>query len=229
MCGRFTITVIIGLPERFGVMHCDVPLMPRYNIAPSQPVPVIIHPSGSGRECHEMTWGLIPSVTKDPSRSPRPINARAETLHDRPSFRPLIGSRRCLVPATGFYEWVKLRKEAVPYYISRKDGGLFSFAGLYDMWKSPDAQLKKTFTIITTRPNNLAARYHDRMPAMLLPENEARWLDSCSLSPDETEELLVPYPEEDLIAFRVSRVLNDPRRDDPSLIRREEESVLPLS
>lgn len=229
MCGRFTITVTIGLAERFGVAHCDIPLLPRYNIAPSQPVPVIMHPFGSGRECQEMSWGLIPSLTKDPSKSPRPINARAETLYDRPSFRPLLASRRCIVPATGFYEWVKLRKESVPYYISRKDGGLFSFAGLYDIWKSPGAEWKKTFTIITTRPNALAARYHDRMPAMLLPENEARWLDSCSLSPEETEELLMPYPEEHLIAFRVSRAVNNPRRDDPSLIRKEEESVLPFS
>src|SRR5512136_2061197 len=99
MCGRFTITVTIGLPERFGVMHCDLPLVPRYNIAPSQQVPVIIHPCGSGRECHAMTWGLIPSTTKDLAKSQKPINARAETLHDPPSFRPLLGSRRCLVPA----------------------------------------------------------------------------------------------------------------------------------
>jgi putative SOS response-associated peptidase YedK len=228
MCGRFTITVTIGLLERFGVTNCEVPLLPRYNIAPSQPVPVIIHPFGSRRECQEMTWGLIPSTTKDPSKSPRPINARAETLHDRPSFRPLLISRRCLVPATGFYEWLKLRKDAVPFYFSQKDGGLFAFAGLYDVWKSPEGQFLKTFAVITTRPNPLTARYHDRMPAILLPENEARWLDSGCLSPEETVEVLSPYPEEYLTAFRVSRAVNDPRREDASLIRREDDSVLPL-
>jgi putative SOS response-associated peptidase YedK len=229
MCGRYTITVTIGLPERFGVTNCEVPLLPRYNIAPSQLVPVIIHPSGSGRECQEMTWGLLPSTTKDPSKSPRPINARAETLHDPPSFRSLLGSRRCLVPATGFYEWVKPGKETIPYYISRKDGGLFAFAGLYDVWKSGEGPFLKTFAVITTRPNPLTARYHDRMPAMLLPEHEARWLDSVCLSPEETEELLSPYPEEYLTAFRVSRAVNDPKREGVSLIRREDESVLPLS
>ena len=229
MCGRFTITVTIGLPERFGVTNCEVPLLARYNIAPSQPVPVIIHPFGSGPECQEMTWGLIPSTIKDPSKTPRPINARAETLHDRSSFQPLLGSRRCLVPATGFYEWVKLRKDAVPYYISRKDGGLFAFAGLYDVWKSPEGQFLKTFTIITTRANPLTARYHDRMPAILLPECEARWLDSGCMSPEETEELLSPYPEEYLTAFRVSRAVNDPNREGVSLIRKEDDSVLPLS
>ncbi len=229
MCGRFTITVTIGLPERFGVRHCEVPLLPRYNIAPSQPVPVVIHPFGSGRECQEMIWGLIPSTTKDPSKTPRPINARAETLHDRPSFRSLLGSRRCLIPATGFYEWVKLRKESVPYYISRTDGDLFAFAGLYDVWKSPEGLFLKTFAVITTRANPLTARYHDRMPAILLPENESRWLDSGCLSPEETEELLSPYPEEYLTAFRVSRAVNDPKREGVSLIRREDDSVLPLS
>lgn len=228
MCGRFTITVTIGLAERFGVTHCEVPLVPRYNIAPSQPVPIILHPMGSVRECQEMTWGLLPSTTKDPSKSPRPINARAETMHDRPSFRLLLGSRRCLVPATGFYEWVKAGKAPVPYYIRRKDGDLFAFAGLYDIWKSPEGQFLKTFTVVTTRPNPLTARYHDRMPAMLLPEHESRWVDAGCLTPGETEELLSPYPEEYLTAFRVSRAVNNPRREDASLIRREDDSTLPF-
>jgi len=229
MCGRFTITVTIGFPERFGVTHCNVPLAPRYNIAPSQPVPVVIHSFGTERECQEMTWGLIPSTSKDPSEGPRPINARAETLHDRPSFRTLLDSHRCLVPATGFYEWVKRGKESVPYYFSRKDGDLFAFAGLYTIWKSPEGQFLKTFAIITTRPSPLIARYHDRMPAILLQENETRWLDSGCLSPGETEELLQPYPEEYLAAIRVSRAVNDPNREGVSLILREDDSVLPLS
>jgi putative SOS response-associated peptidase YedK len=122
-----------------------------------------------------------------------------------------------------------MRKESVPYYINRKDGDLFAFAGLYDVWKSPEGQLLKTFTVITTRPNTLTARYHNRMPAILLPEHEARWLDSGCLSPEETEVLLSPYPEEYLAAFRVSRAVNDPRREGVSLIRREDDSVLPLS
>lgn len=228
MCGRFSITVTIGLPERFGAVHCKVPLFPRYNIAPSQPVPVITHPFGSVRECQEMIWGLIPSGSKDPAHSPRPINARAETLHERPTFRPLLSSRRCLIPATGFYEWVKSGKSSVPYYIHRKDGGLFAFAGLWDAWKAPDGIFRKTFTVITTRPNQLVSRYHNRMPAMLLPENEARWIDFMAPSPKETEELLSPYPEEYLTAYRVSQAVNDPLREDASLIKRDDESVLPV-
>ena len=228
MCGRFTITVTIGLPERFGVKNCEAPLLPRYNVAPSQPAPVIIHPIGSVRECQEMTWGLISSRTKDPVPGPRPINARSETLHERSSFRPLLGSHRCLIPATGFYEWVKSGKASVPYYIHRKDHGLFAFAGLWDAWKAPDGQFRKTFTVITTRPNPLVLRYHDRMPAILLPENEGRWLDFRAPSLKETEELLSPYPEEYLTAYRVSRAVNDPLREDASLIERDEERMLPL-
>ncbi len=228
MCGRFTITVTIGLPERFGASHCEGSLFPRYNIAPSQPVPVITHPFGTVRECREMTWGLIPSSTKDPAHSPRPINARAETLHERPSFRPLLSSRRCLIPATGFYEWVKSGKASVPYYIHRKDGGLFAFAGLWDAWKAPDGFFRKTFTVITTRPNPLVTRYHDRMPAVLLPENEARWLDFMAPSNNEIKELLSPYPEEYLTAYRVSQAVNDPLREDASLIKRDDEGVLPI-
>ena len=121
------------------------------------------------------------------------------------------------------------RKESVPFYLSRTDGDLFAFAGLYDVWKSPEGLFLKTFAVITTRANPLTARYHDRMPAILLPENESRWLDSGCLSPEETEELLSPYPEEYLTAFRVSRAVNDPKREGVSLIRREDDSVLPLS
>ena len=228
MCGRFTITVTIGLPERFGVAYCKIPLLPRYNIAPSQPVTVITHPFGSVRECQEMTWGLVPSSTKDPALNPRPINARAETLHERSTFRPLLSSHRCLIPATGFYEWVKSGKSSIPYYIHRRDGGLFAFAGLWDAWKAPDGLFRNTFTIITTRPNPLVARYHDRMPAILLPGNEARWLGFGALSLKETEDLLSPYPEEYLTAYRVSRAVSDPLREDASLIKRDEESVLPV-
>ncbi|MCU0628375.1 MAG: SOS response-associated peptidase [Methanoregulaceae archaeon] len=228
MCGRFTITVTIGLPERFGVAHCKVPLLPRYNIAPSQPVPVITHPFGSIRECQEMTWGLIPSTSKDPTHSPRPINARAETLHERSTFRPLLSSRRCLIPATGFYEWVRSGKSSIPYYIHCKNGDLFALAGLWDAWKAPDGLFRKTFTIITTRPNPLVARYHDRMPAILLPENEARWLDFMTPSNKELKELLSPYPEEYLTAHRVSLAVNDPMHEDASLIKRDEGGVLPV-
>lgn len=225
MCGRFTITVTIGLPERFKVIHCDIPLLPRYNIAPSQPVPVIVHPSGAERVCEVMTWGLVPSSARDPGRSPRPINARAESLHERQLFRPLLESRRCLVPATGFYEWVKTGKGAVPYYIRHKDESLFAFAGLYDLWKSGDGQFLKTFAVITTRPNPLVARYHDRMPAILPEENESRWLDSSTLNPDIMAEILVPYPEERMTAYRVSPAVNDPRTENPLLIRQVDNCI----
>jgi putative SOS response-associated peptidase YedK len=122
---------------------------------------------------------------------------------------------------------VKSGRESIPYYISHKDERLFGFAGLWDAWKAPDGLFRKTFTVITTRPNSLVARYHDRMPAILLPENESRWLDSPICEFEEMQELLLPYPAGHLTAFRVSRAVNDPRREDPSIVRNEEDSVLP--
>jgi putative SOS response-associated peptidase YedK len=227
MCGRFTITVTIGLPERFGVTRTEVQIEPRYNIAPSQPVPVIILEEDA-RLITEMVWGLVPHWARDPATTRRPINARCESLAERPSFRDPLRYTRCLVPANGFYEWKKSGKKTDPYYFHRKDNRLMAIAGLYDTWKATDGSRLRTFTIITTEPNSLVSSYHDRMPALLLEEDENRWLEPGWI-PDETlRELLKPYPAGLLEAYPVSRRVNDPSSEGEDLVRRIPDGTLPV-
>mgnify|MGYP001205282563 CR=1 FL=1 len=228
MCGRFTITVTIGIAERFGVTHCEIPDLPRYNIAPSQAIPVILRQEAGDRACVPMRWGLIPSWAKDPAAMRPAVNARAETLDSRPSFRTSLINRRCLIPANGFYEWKKSGKVTSPYYIHRKDEELFAFAGLYDLWRSPDGELIRTCVIITTPPNLLVSRYHDRMPAILSPDEEARWVDPRPLSEHERRMLLVPYPDDLLEAYPVSSAVNSPCNEGQNLIVRREHGTLPV-
>ena len=228
VCGRFTITVTIGLPERFGVKTQEAPIEPRYNIAPSQPVPVIIQPESGERTVREMVWGLVPHWAKDLSAVRRPINARADSLSERPSFREPLQRSRCLVPANGFYEWKKAGKVSEPYYIHRKDDRLVAFAGLYDTWKAPDGDRIRTFVIITTEANSLVSSYHDRMPAILREEDEKQWLTPDPLPDSTVRELLAPYPEELLEAYRVSRRVNDPASEGPDLVRKVPDSILPV-
>jgi putative SOS response-associated peptidase YedK len=228
MCGRFTITLTIGLPERFGIRLSDLELKPRYNIAPSQPVPVVVRAKGGERKLVEMTWGLVPRWAHDQKSVHHAINARAETLDDRPSFRQLLLTCRCLVPASGFYEWKKAGKLRDPYYIHRKDDHLVAIAGLYDIWNSPDGGQLQTFVIITTEPNPLVLQYHDRMPAILCREEEEKWLEPGPLSAEMREKILFPYPAELLEAYRVSRKVNDPAREGSDLIERIPDTTLPF-
>jgi putative SOS response-associated peptidase YedK len=228
VCGRFTITVTIGLPERFGVKTMEIRIEPRYNIAPSQPVPVVIRPESGERTFVEMVWGLVPHWAKDLSAVRHSINARAESLGERPSFREPLRRSRCLVPANGFYEWKKAGKVSEPYYIHRKDDRICSFAGLYDAWKAPDGSRLRTFVIITTEPNSLVSRYHDRMPAILREEDEKLWLSPGPLTDSTVKEVLAPYPAELLEVYRVSRRVNDPASDGEDLVRRVPDSTLPV-
>ena len=228
VCGRFTITVTIGLPERFGVKIIEEQIEPRYNIAPSQPVPVVIRQESGERAFGEMVWGLVPHWAKDPSAVRRSINARAESLGERPSFRVPLQRFRCLVPANGFYEWKKAGKVSEPYYIHRKDDRLFAFAGLYDSWKAPDGRCLRSFVIVTTGPNSLVSRYHDRMPAILREEDEELWLSPGPLPDSTVRELLAPYPAGLLEAYRVSRRVNDPAMEGSDLVRRIPDSSLPV-
>ncbi|MCQ8894736.1 MAG: SOS response-associated peptidase [Methanolinea sp.] len=219
MCGRFTLALTIGLGERFGVDDSGLSLTPRYNIAPSQQVPVIyVTPTGT-RAVREMTWGLVPSWTRDLTGARPLINARADSLADRPSFRGPLARHRCLVPATGFYEWQKSGTQKIPVYIRRKDQAVFAFAGLYDILKGRDPPLW-TFTIITTDPNTLVSQYHDRMPVVLNPGDEQRWLAPGPIGARELSSILAPCPDDILEAFPVSKGVNDPSQDGPHLIRR---------
>jgi len=225
MCGRFTITLTVGLAERFGIMHSSLQLTPRFNIAPSQPVPVVVRPDEGGRELEEMVWGLVPHWAKNPSTVGHAINARAETLEERPTFRDPFLHNRCLVPATGFYEWKKEGKRREPYYIHRKDDEIFAIAGLYDIWRGAGGAEIRSFVIVTTEPNSVVSRYHDRMPAVLRPEDEEKWLFPGRLTPEKAWDILSPYPGDFLEAYRVSTRVNDPSAEGSDLTWRMPDST----
>ena len=216
MCGRFTIAITVGFYDRFSVEERSLPLQVRYNVAPSQDAPVIVRQDSN--QALLMRWGLIPSWAKDAKISYRMINARADTLAVKPAFRIPLQKSRCLVPATGFYEWKETGGKKAPYYIRRKDSALFAFAGLYDTWKSPEGREVISFTIITTEPNGLIRSLHDRMPAILRREDETLWLQEGKMGSDELERILSPYPVEDLIAYPVSLAVNNPGNDSEDLI-----------
>jgi putative SOS response-associated peptidase YedK len=212
MCGRFTLhhdTSQIAL--RFDVQQTSVDVPERYNIAPTQPVAVVT--VNSPRTLQMMRWGLIPSWAKDPAIGNKLINARAETLPERPAYKSALMRRRCLIPSDGFYEWQAVGKGKQPMYIHRKDDGLFAFAGLWEEWHSPEGETVRSCTIITTAPNDLMAPIHDRMPAILRPEDEAAWLDMSLKEADTALQLLRPYPAAELEAYPVSRLVNAPVND----------------
>jgi putative SOS response-associated peptidase YedK len=217
MCGRFNIAIAVGWPERFQVKEPFPAIQPHYNIAPTQNVPVIVRESPN--RVVMMQWGLVPFWAKDPSIGARMINARAETLAMKPAFRYSLQDRRCLVPATGFYEWKKTGRGRVPYNVCLKDHSLFSMAGLYDRWRRPGGDELTTFTIITTEPNPLARALHERMPAMLQREHESLWLRPEPLSPVELKEVLQPYPAELMEAFPVSPAVGNVVNDTEDLIK----------
>jgi len=202
MCGRFTITIITGLCERFDLPEGDSRLMPRYNVAPGQVIPVIR--DDGVRRLQYMEWGPLVRW-----KSGRIINARAESLVESPFFSPLIREGRCLVPADGFFEWNRRGRSSDPYYFTLRDGGLFAFAGL----ATDDACV-----IITTGANTDVAPIHDRMPAILRREDEKRWLSPKIPEEDAILEMCAPLPNGALIHRRVSARVNDPRWDDPSLL-----------
>ncbi|MGC8783782.1 MAG: SOS response-associated peptidase [Armatimonadota bacterium] len=218
MCGRFTLTQPTqAVAERFGVQCILFEFTPRYNIAPSQPVAVIMQ--DGGRRLEACRWGLVPFWAKDPEIGNRLINARAETLAEKPAFKYSLTRRRCLIPADGFYEWRKEGGRRVPVYIRKRDGGLFAFAGLWDEWQSPDGSPLRTCTIITTEPNALVASIHNRMPAILMPEHEALWLDTSLKEPAQLLAMLQAYPEAEMEAYPVSPRVNNPNNDDPLCIQ----------
>lgn len=207
--------------ERFEVEEALFQTAPRYNIAPTQFVAAVIEQQGK-RQLTGFRWGLVPAWSKDPAIGNRMINARAETILDKPSFKPLLTRRRCLIPADGFYEWKKSAAGSQPFHIRRQDSGLFAFAGLWEEWQSPDGSPLQTCTIITVEPNELMAPIHNRMPAILPRQAEKLWLDVASNSKDvfALVRLLQPHPPDDFESFPVSRAVNSPSSDAPSLIEK---------
>jgi putative SOS response-associated peptidase YedK len=220
MCGRFTLSLDgAGLQQAFPDFTPPAgTVAARYNIAPTQPVAVVTNDGKNRIEFFH--WGLIPSWAKDPSIGHKLINARAETLAEKPSFRSAYKRRRCLVLADGFYEWRKDdAKTKTPLYIRLKDGQPFAFAGLWEVWHSPLGDEIPSCAIITTEPNSLMASIHNRMP-VILPRGEWReWLDPAERGAISLQGLLVPYPAEAMMAYPVSTAVNNPRVDAPELIQ----------
>jgi putative SOS response-associated peptidase YedK len=209
MCGRFKRDrTAAEIGERFGVAALPESGQPENNIAPTQPVPVIVNIDDGQSVRRRMVifrWGLIPHWAKDPAIGSRLINARAETLAGKPSFREALMERRCLVPATGFYEWPKSGPLAGQMIeVRRVDAGLFAFAGLWESWRAPDGEWRRTFTIITVPPNELISPHHDRMPAILTRGDEGAWIDPAT-DWRTAQRLLRSHPVEELMVVAVDR------------------------
>ena len=221
MCGRFTLTAELAeIKELIAGLRGEVHLKPRYNIAPSQPVLTVLN-DGS-RELMFTRWGLVPSWAKDRTIGNRLINARSETVHQKPSFKDPLKRRRCLIVADGFYEWqgTRGRKPKIPWYIQLKSQKPFAFAGLWSSWidTSSNEELV-TSTIITTSANALVEKIHDRMPVILNPEHYSEWLSAEEQPSEKLLPLLIPYPADELQARMVSTTVNNPLVDSEECIR----------
>jgi putative SOS response-associated peptidase YedK len=217
MCGRFTFQPTEAFYGRFQISNHLDSLVPRYNIAPAQMVPVII--AQSPRRIVLMRWGLIPHWAKDEKTAYKMINARVETLTQRPAFRGLLSHHRCLVPASGFYEWKAEGRDKTPYYIHPEGQPYLAFAGLYDVWITPRGEELSTFTVITTEADPFMARLHNRMPVVLERELEDDWLDPEITSARDVLGLLERSVGIPLDAYPVSRLVNKPSVDGQELIR----------
>jgi len=219
MCGRFSQTASPAvIAQQF---HVPAPLLltPRYHIAPSQPIAAIrIDPDRATRTLVMLRWGLIPSWAKDPKIGHQCINANSETVAEKPSFRTAFKARRCLVIATGFYEWQVQGRTKQPMWIGLKDKQPFAFAGLWERWQPPDGSVIETCTILTTDPNELLKPIHNRMPVILAPTAYDQWLDPTVQHAESLKALLRPYPSEELLAYPVSTLVNNPRHDAPDCL-----------
>ena len=216
MCGRYRLSRRKQLVEEyFDTASDEAEWTPRYNIAPTQPVPVIRqNPKEPRRELSLMRWGLIPSWAKDMSGAAMMINARSETAATKPAFRDPLTNRRCLVPADGFYEWMRTGKAKQPYCFEVNDGELFAFAGLWDRWKDPSGQWIKSCSILTTTPNAVTSSVHDRMPVILDPDCYDLWLDPGMTNVEAVSEMLKPYDPRVMRCYPVSTRVNHVANDD---------------
>lgn len=224
MCGRFTLTSGPAALQRS--LHLDTPpedLLPRFNIAPTQNIAIVTsleHP-----QVEYARWGLIPSWAKEASIGSRLINARAETVREKPAFRSAFLKRRCLILADGFYEWERTAKSRggarAPFYIQMAGGDPFTFAGLWENWRSPEGDEVRSCTIVTCAANEIIGRFHDRMPVILEGEGARRWLDPGAPAEDLSA-LLVPFPPDRLQIRVVSRLVNSPGNDGPEVLQAKE-------
>lgn len=221
MCGRFTLTVerqrVTDLFDLIG--RAEAPEQaPRYNIAPTQPVLALRLNEAGKRELVHLRWGLIPSWAEDPAIGNRLINARSETAAEKPSFRSAFRQRRCLVPADGFYEWLRQGSKKQPYCIRLRDARPFAFAGLWERWRGPDDKPVETCTLLTTEANELVRPLHERMPVILPRVDFEQWLDPTKREAEELRPLLRPYPSEEMKTYPVSLWVNNPRHEGPQCL-----------
>jgi len=221
MCGRYRLSRRKQIiEEQFDTADWQDDWSPRYNIAPTQPIPVIRqHPKEPVRQVSMMRWGLIPSWAKDTSGAARTINARSETAATKPAFRDPLKFRRCLIPADAFYEWKRTATSKQPYCFEVNDGGMFAFAGLWDGWKNAEGQWVRTCSILTTTPNAVAATVHDRMPVILDPDTYDLWLDPGQSNVHVVSELLKPYDAHLMRCYPVSTRINHVANDDEECSR----------
>ena len=217
MCGRF---VTIIPPEELAKVFAlaETPqLEARYNVAPSQQVPVV-RSAGDRNVLTSMKWGLVPSWSKDPSMGNRMINARSETVAEKPSFRHAIKFNRCIIPTSGFYEWMPVEHHKQPYFIQMKDCSPVCFAGIWEHWTAPDKSVVESFSILTTSANSLVASIHDRMPVILQPEDYNFWLSRNVHDTHELQRLYQPFPSDKMTAYKVPDLINNHKFDSPTCI-----------
>lgn len=213
MCGRFALKNPKAIKAAFDVGELPADLKPRYNIAPSQDI-AIIRFSPAGRKLSMAHWGLIPSWAKESDKSYSTINARAETVDSKPTFRYPFKHHRCLIPADGFYEWTEAGGIKIPHHIGMKDGSPFAMAGLWDVWKGPDGEVPSC-SIIVSDANPFMKQLHERMPVILEPDDYEAWLDPDNQDAARLKKLLIPQTGDRLTEWTVSRMLNNPRNEGP--------------
>ena len=217
MCGRYTLT---SAPEAIRALfrYAEQPnFPPRFNVAPTQPIGIVRLSEGK-RQFALVRWGLLPSWVKDPKDFSLLINARGESVLDKPAFRNAMKRRRCLIPADGFYEWQAGGERKRPFYVRAKAGGPLAFAGLWETWTGPNGEELETAAIVTTRANRTLAPIHDRMPVILAPEAFDLWLNSADVDATTAAALIAPAPDNLLEAFEISTDVNRVANDNPKLI-----------
>ncbi len=222
MCGRFTSLLSPEMLEEIFGVQAPPYFAARYNIAPTQQIWIIRQTATGGRYLSPVRWGLVPHWAKDLSMGSHMINARCETVHDKPAFRIAIRARRCIIPASGFFEWDHSGKVRIPHYITLKDGSPFAFAGIWDSWKTPEGESLETCSILTTTSNSLVAVLHDRLPVILHPTEFNLWLDRSMNNPESLKRLYQPYPADLMQEWEVSTIVNSPSHETA-------ETISPLS
>lgn len=225
MCGRYSLTRRQQeISERFGLEQLLDEFKPRFNISPTQQVPVIVKNEEEQKILTPYRWGLVPSWVKDLKTAKPIINSRSETLLEKPFFKRSLIKRRCLIPADGFYEWKKGEnsKVKIPMWIHLVDKELFAFAGIYDEWKS-DEKSFRSYSIITCAANEVISPVHDRMPVILPKEFEDKWLDPSLQDPDELMKMLIQYPDDQITMYQVSSAVNSAKTDSSTMVLPVEE------